>query len=121
MKAVFDSNILIDYLQGEKRAEAEIEKYSDPLVSIITWIELLVGSRNSEEEKKIRKFLQMFSAIGLSKEVAEEAVNIRKTNRIRLPDAIIWATARTQNCLLVTRNTKDFPENDVGIRVPFKV
>ncbi|MEI6805453.1 MAG: type II toxin-antitoxin system VapC family toxin [Myxococcaceae bacterium] len=120
MKAVFDSNLLIDYLKGDSRAEAEIEKYSDPLISIVTWIELLVGSRNPEEDRKIRQFLQRFRVIGLSKEVAEEAILLRRVHRIRLPDAIIWGTAKVERCLLVTRNTKDFPENDVSIRIPFR-
>ena len=121
MKAVFDTNILIDYLQGDSRAKTEIAKYSNPLISIVTWIELLVGSRESQEDRKIRQFLQTFTVIGLSKEVAEEAVLLRRSHRIRLPDAIIWATAKIETCLLVTRNIKDFPEDDVSIRVPFKI
>lgn len=119
MKAVLDSNLLIDYLKGESLAETEIAKYSNPLISIVTWMELLVGTRGPEEDKEIRRFLQRFRVIGLSKEVAEEAIILRRAHKIRLPDAIIWATAKIENCLLVTRNTKDFPRNDVSIRVPF--
>ncbi len=37
----------------------------------------------------------------------------------RLPDAIIWATAREASALLVTRNTKDFPADVPGVRVPY--
>jgi len=54
-------------------------------------------------------------------EVAAEAVKLRRMFRLRLPDAIIWATARTQACLLVTRNTKDFPASEPGVRVPYTV
>jgi predicted nucleic acid-binding protein len=38
---------------------------------------------------------------------------------MRLPDAIILATARAESALLVTRNTKDFPRDDPASRVPY--
>ena len=44
---------------------------------------------------------------------------IRRDRRVKLPDAVIWATARAESALLVTRNTKDFPRDDPGIRVPY--
>ena len=41
--------------------------------------------------------------------------------RIRLPNAIIWASARRLGGILVTRNTKDFPVDDPGVRVPYSI
>jgi hypothetical protein len=38
---------------------------------------------------------------------------------MRLPDAIIWASAQKENALLVSRNTKDFPVDAPGIRIPY--
>ena len=49
----------------------------------------------------------------------KRAVQLRKTKRIKLPDAIIWATAQVHQCLLVTRNTRDFDVNEPGVRVPY--
>jgi predicted nucleic acid-binding protein len=40
---------------------------------------------------------------------------------MKLPDAIIWATAQVNEMLLVTRNVKDFSESDPGIRCPYKI
>jgi hypothetical protein len=57
----------------------------------------------------------------LSAEIASEAVEIRKASRLRLPDAIVWATARTNGCLLVTRNARDFSPKEPGIRIPYAV
>jgi hypothetical protein len=51
--------------------------------------------------------------------IAERAVALRRARRVKLPDALIWATAETQGALLVTRNTKDFPADAPGIRVPY--
>jgi predicted nucleic acid-binding protein len=41
------------------------------------------------------------------------------TRKVRLPDAIIWATALHESALLVTRDTKDFPSAEPGIRIPY--
>ena len=40
---------------------------------------------------------------------------------MKLPDAIIWASAQANGLLFVTRNTKDFPANDPGMRMPYRV
>jgi len=37
----------------------------------------------------------------------------------KLPDAVIWATADSEGCILVTRNTKDFDGNHPMIRIPY--
>ena len=39
--------------------------------------------------------------------------------RIKLPDAIIWATAQTNHRILITRNTKDFAKNEPGVMIPY--
>jgi hypothetical protein len=41
--------------------------------------------------------------------------------RVRVPDAIIWATARTRQALLITRNKKDFPSEDPAVRIPYSL
>ena len=38
---------------------------------------------------------------------------MRRERRIKLPDAIILATAEIENRLLITRNTRDFPAGTV--------
>ncbi len=53
--------------------------------------------------------------------MAERAVELQQSRRIRLPDALIWATAQVHGLLLVTRNTRDFPADDPGVRVPYGV
>jgi predicted nucleic acid-binding protein len=55
----------------------------------------------------------------LDEAIAQRAVELRKHGKMKLPDAIIWASAQENAMLLVTRNTRDFPKNDPGIRVPY--
>ncbi len=120
MKALFDTNILIDYLNGRDAAREEVERHADRLVSIVTWMEVLAGARSDEEEDVIELFLRDFQLVALTRPIARTAVSIRRAEKIRLPDAIIWASARAESALLVTRNTKDFPRADPGVRVPYQ-
>jgi predicted nucleic acid-binding protein len=121
MRAIIDSDVLIDYLQGLEGAKKELERYSRREISIISWMEILAGAQGTEEEKACRDFLSGFTVHQLSIEIAAEAVKVRKKFRTRLPDAIVWATARTEGCLLVTRNSKDFPPSEPGVRIPYEV
>ena len=119
MRALFDTNILIDYLNGVDEAAIEIARPAERLVSIVTWMEVLAGARDDSEEEVIEMFLRDFRVVDLTRRVAREAVEIRRARRIRLPDAIVWASARAESAALVTRNTKDFPKTDPKIRVPY--
>jgi hypothetical protein len=119
MKALFDTNILIDYLNGVEASETELNRHRERLISVVTWMELLIGGRGDEETSVIEMFLRDFRVIEISRSIAREAVDIRRAHRIRLPDAIVWASARSESALLVTRNTKDFPRDEPGVRVPY--
>jgi len=121
MKALFDSDVLIDYLLGEAKAKSEIQKHTQRLVSIVSWTEVMVGAKNEEEIRHCRDFLASFNIIPFDQPIAEEAVHLRQIHNLKLPDAIIWATARTADALLVTRNTKDFPKDDPSVRVPYAI
>jgi predicted nucleic acid-binding protein len=119
MKALFDTNILIDYLRGVPASQKELARYPDRLVSVVTWMEVLAGARTEEEEDIIELFLHDFRVVELTRPIAREAVAVQRSRRVRLPDAIIWASARTESALLVTRNTKDFPTEEPEVRVPY--
>ncbi|HWA90723.1 MAG TPA: type II toxin-antitoxin system VapC family toxin [Rhizomicrobium sp.] len=118
--AVFDSNIIIDHLKGAPHVTAEFARYDERSISIVSWIEVLAGAR-PEHEDATRTILASFSIIPLDDVVAERAVALRRSHRIKLPDAIIWASAQITGRLLVTRDAKDFPRNDPGIRIPYKL
>lgn len=120
MKAVIDTNVVVDYLQGVAAARKEIERYRAPSLSVVTWIEVMVGGAGAGEEQALRAFLATFEVLGVTDAVAERAVALRRAHRIRLPDAVIWATAQVHERILVTRNTRDFPAGDPGIRVPYR-
>ncbi|MBS0619510.1 MAG: type II toxin-antitoxin system VapC family toxin [Spirochaetes bacterium] len=120
MKAVFDTNILIDYLNADKRAKKELDLYERRLISLVTQIEILVGAKDKEDEAELRKFLRHFELCDISQEVAEFCIKLRQKKKIRIPDALIWATALHHECQLVTRNTRDFDTGHPSVRVPYR-
>ena len=53
--------------------------------------------------------------------IAERAAALRRTHRLKLPDAVVWASAQVHSMLLVTRDAKAFPVGDPGIRMPYAI
>jgi predicted nucleic acid-binding protein len=54
-------------------------------------------------------------------EIAERAFVLRRQRKIKLPDAIIQATAQEEDRFFITRNTRDFPGHDPNIRIPYRL
>jgi predicted nucleic acid-binding protein len=120
VKALFDTNILIDFLRGVPAARDELSRYQDKAISVLTWMEVMAGAPPSVEHGT-RAFLDGFVLVALNQPVAEQAVTLRRQYRLKLPDAIVWASAQVHAMLLVTRDTKGFPANDPGVRMPYRV
>ncbi|MCC7365828.1 MAG: type II toxin-antitoxin system VapC family toxin [Dehalococcoidia bacterium] len=115
----FDSNIIIDWLRGVPQADPEFEAVDRRVVSIVTWIEVLVGVRSVEEERAARRFLARFRVLDVTPAIAERAVTLRRERHLKVADSIIHATALHEGVELVTRNTRDFNPADPTIRVPY--
>ena len=118
VKALFDTNILIDYLNAIPEARAELLLHQEKAISVITWMEVMVGAPASLESATAA-FLAGFETVGIDSPTSVRAVTLRRTHRIKLPDAIIWATAQCSGMLLVTRDARDFRAGDPGIRLPY--
>jgi predicted nucleic acid-binding protein len=121
LSLLFDTNILIDHLNGIKKATKEIRASADPAISVITWIEVMTGAANPAQETILRAFLTNFECLPVTNAVADRAAVNRRARRIKLPDAIILATAEVAGRTLVTRNVRDFPAGTSGVRVPYQI
>jgi predicted nucleic acid-binding protein len=120
MKAVFDSNILIDYLKGIPGAAQEINQFENKNISIISYIEVLVGLKENDTVlAQVKGFLHSFNIIMVSAAIADLTISARQNYRLKIPDAIILATAQSLEALLVTRNSKDFSPDNPMVRVPY--
>lgn len=121
----FDANIVIDALAGYLPARSEIERAFDltsrPWISRMAWIEVL----SKGDEPTVRAALEFLGRFGLDEiddEISRRAAALRRERpRLKSPDAIILATAQTRGRVLITRNTKDFPAEMPGIRVPYSL
>lgn len=118
---LLDSNILIDYLNGLAPAAEIIGKAQATNISRVSWIEVLVGAESLEQSAALRTWLARFTIIEIDAVIAERAIEIRQTYRLRLPDLLIWSSAQVNGLILVSRNTRDFPPDEPGIHVPYRI
>jgi predicted nucleic acid-binding protein len=110
---VIDTNILIYYLNEQlpESVKTQVDNaiLSGCTISIITRIEVL-GWQGHTEQSLIaaRALLSLFEEISLNPIIADCCIELRKTYKIKLPDAIIAATALVQEKTLMSRNEDDF-------------
>jgi len=112
MRNLIDTNVWIDALAGRLSPAAffKISVQADWAgYSAITRIELFgLPGLKDEEETKISEILKPFVEIAVESAIIDRAIGVRKARRIKVPDAIIAATALVRGCSLITRNTEDF-------------
>jgi len=119
-RALFDSNIVI-YLAKREMPLSILDQFDDICISVITYMEILGFSFSTrEEERYIRDLISLFTIIYVDQKIADIVVDIRKNKRIKLPDAIISATAISLDLQFVTRNIADFDNINVKILNPFE-
>lgn len=115
---LLDTNILIDVLRGEARALAWLDLQERPKISVISWIEVLVSCRAGESDR-VEAWLESFARLPLDDAIALESVRLRQRHGLKIPDAIILATARCADLSLATRNSRDFPLALGGVVHPY--
>ena len=120
MKALFDTNIRIDYLNGMPAARKELDLYESRVVSIVTWMEVMSGGE-PELVDRTSAFPNRFTVTPVGEAIAERAFKLRRERKLKLPDAIILATSLETGLMLVTRNTKDFGGKLPGVRHPYRI
>ena len=77
-------------------------------ISVITCIELLGKLVPAPEAVFLQSFVQSVEVLPLNEPVIQQTIRLRQQHRIKLPDAIIAATALAHGLPLLTRNTSDF-------------
>jgi len=120
-KYLIDTNFLIYYLNGETIAIQFINRHRGTLcLSIINKLEVLSYPYTEDEDVIIRNFLNGFDLLLIDDNVLEQTIFLRRQRRIKLPDAIIAATALYHNLTLVTSNTSDFKDTGIVLCNPFE-
>lgn len=121
---LIDTNILIYYFAGDlpRKEETKIDKIlGDSFnISIVTKIEFLGWKKHTQEGfQEAKAFFDSANVIVLSEAIADLAISLRRKRSIKLPDAVIAATAIEHKYTLITRNENDFKDIGVSIYNPF--
>lgn len=116
----FDTNILVDWLRDRPEAVAELSRYNRHRISRVVWTEILAGEP-LEKRDTVQQLIAPFEVVEIDARIAAAAAEIRHRMKMKLMDAYIMATAQVNGAILITRNTKDFPAQMPGIRVPYEL
>ncbi len=124
MELLFDTNILIYHLNGRLN-EPGTDLLRQGLLgegaySVISRIEALGFEQSKAADTHAKRVLSRLIELPLTSEIAERTIILRKHFRIKVPDAIIAATALEYSLQLVTRNQNDFVKiEDLRLINPF--
>jgi len=128
LKYLWDTNTVIYFLQDhfsgiEKESMNTIINTYQPAISAITQIELLCWKSASENDLIILKnFISDCFIFELGEDIKLKTIDIRCSYNIKLPDAIIAATAITMNLILITNDKPGFHRiPSLRLKNPFKI
>jgi len=117
---LMDSNAIIDYLSGNlsPNGMAFLDRIVDevPKVSVISKIEVLGYNAPSGVSQLLTDFMNDSMILELTDLVVDQTIELRKRYKIKLPDALIAATALVHGLELISRNVSDF-KNISGLAV----
>lgn len=103
---LLDTNIVLGFLGGNAKISDFFEKKlmrSNLHVSQITRMELLgYHSITSQEEKHLKNFLSYVKILPINEAVCDQAISLQREKKLKLPDALIAATAIYFDLVLVT-------------------
>jgi predicted nucleic acid-binding protein len=116
-KFLIDTNVLIGYIgkvlpvKAQKMLARIIDEEFN--ISFINKIEVL---SHPSADKELREFIDLANMYDVTDAIIEKTIEIRRSHKTKLPDAIIAATALFNNLTLTTRNISDF-KNIPGLKL----
>lgn len=109
INAIFDSDILINYSKEEINLDNYFNNYEKIFISVITYMEIFgYEFKNKNEEILLNKIMEKIDTININEDIISKVIEVRKNFKVKLPDAIIFATATYLNADLITINEDDF-------------
>ena len=109
MRFVVDTNIWLYAALNVQVAVAALDKAAKSEwagYSAITKLEVFgFPDLKRNDERKLADMLGCFEEVPVSEDIIDRAIIIRRKRRIRVPDAIIAATATVKNAVLITNDT----------------
>ena len=105
---LLDSNTII-YLSKRLISIDDIftDKEDRYAISVITYMEVLGYEFDSKEEEKfIREMFSYLKVLYIDEDISNKVIELKRKNKIKLPDAIICATAILNKATLVTNDIR---------------
>lgn len=119
-KAILDTNVIILLSKKGINVDKLLTRYDDFYVSIITYMETYGYEFDNQEEKDIiDTFFNLVEVVDVNKSIAESVILYKKNKKrkIKLPDAIILATAKYVGADLLSDDWDDFVYIDDSVEV----
>ena len=123
-RILLDSDIIIDHLRGFKYLE-DLTSNSSRNTSLISAVSIaeIYSILYFNEIERIEKLISTFKVLDIDSVIAKLAGKYRmifyKSHNLLIPDALIAASAKISNAILVTKNIKHFPMTDIDIIKPY--
>ena len=109
MKFIIDTNIIIKYMEGDIEVISSVDFMLslgyELSISVITEIELL-STDSVDQKNKILFFIKIFRVISFDSDIARLASDVRVKVKMKLPDAVILATAICHRAELITKDAE---------------
>ena len=111
---IFDTDVLIWIQRGNEKAAKLVDQADERVISIQTYMELFQEASSKLEHKIIHALLQEFNFVILpfTENIGHRAAiyleEYTLKSGLRAGDALVAATARENNLILVTANAKHF-------------
>lgn len=126
-KFLFDTNVIIAFLNDDKLRPSTAQLETSFIISVITELELLSSKKlTKREEKAINNLLSDVIIVGIEEGIKSKTIMLRRKYGLKLPDAIIAASALIHKVPLVSNDkvfkrvkelksitTKDFLKSEV--------
>jgi predicted nucleic acid-binding protein len=117
-KGLLDSNVIIDLSKGNLLTEDLVKDYDSLYTSIISYVETLGYSFSDDDERAVvLAVLNQVEIVDLNQTIADIAIQYRQRRKIKLPDALVLATAKHLEADLLTSDIHDFKNVDPSVRL----
>ena len=113
-----DSNTIIYLSKNLISVDDVFDDSGEYAISVITYMEVLGFEFESDAEKEfIGKVFSCLEIIYIDQAIASKVLHIKRANKIKLPDAIICATAIVNNATLITNDIRLKSVEDLKVKI----
>jgi predicted nucleic acid-binding protein len=115
-----DTSVMLDHLNGDRRAREALSGYSHRSISVVTWLEVMSACPPDLMEET-RSFLRTFERLSISEAIADEALRLMQAKPgLTLPRGLTWATAVVNQLVYLTADAAHVTKQDSNTIVAYR-